>query len=891
MTILVVDDDSDQLNALSACLNAAGYRVLTARNGHEALHVLLTEGPPLVITDWKMPAMNGIDFCRSIRRHEGILFVYIILLTAQNDEEHMAEAFKAGADDFLPKPFQRRELLARVQAGERLTRLHADLEHQRRELHRVNAEMAVANQQLADVNVKLIRLATSDELTGLVNRREAMSRMAEYWAASVRHGDSLACIAVDIDHFKSFNDRFGHATGDFVLKETASILRWAARREESVCRVGGEEFLVLCPKATAVKAAVGAERLRMAVESQRWCHEAGILRATISLGVAERTEEMTGPEDLLNAADAALYEAKKGGRNRVCSARAATENHEFEPGNAGKDGGGSPVELERRVDVAKGPASKAKTRVLVALESADDRRRCESALHGAGCIVVSGGNNVPQSALIDCPDVILLDSGAAASGAGDCLGRLAAQPRTRDIPVILLADAIPIHGADAGNVVEFVRVPLRPDELVWRVGTMARFRRELAHSNGIRGEQTRALDLLLTFSRDIAGAESLDAILDATLSAAAALTCSRRVCVLLPDDAQAVLTARRGLGLTGDSLEALRVPVGCPTSGEVFATREPRVFHSPEEARQSSGDPDYAFFTGTPSLSTPMCAPEGVVGVLNIAGRADASPFTALDLEYVDLVCNIAASAVHDCLAQRARDDARDSIVVALAKLAEFRDTDTGRHLDRVTQFSLVLARRLRELGRYAEEINDAFLADLKRAVPLHDIGKVAVPDRILRKPGRLDDDEVRVMQTHARIGAATIRSVIDRAPGARFLELAERIAGSHHEWYNGRGYPCGLKAGEIPLAARIVAVADVYDALTTRRVYKSAIPHTAAFDIIVQSAGGQFDPEVVEAFRRCDEDFARLARELADDPEPPTSLHPKPRTAASHRPKTTAPV
>jgi putative two-component system response regulator len=150
--------------------------------------------------------------------------------------------------------------------------------------------------------------------------------------------------------------------------------------------------------------------------------------------------------------------------------------------------------------------------------------------------------------------------------------------------------------------------------------------------------------------------------------------------------------------------------------------------------------------------------------------------------------------------------------------------------------------------------------------VPLHDIGKIAIPDRILLKAAKLTSKEKEVMERHASIGAATIRSVMEKGAMLSFLEMAETIAHCHHEWYNGEGYPRGLKGEEIPIEARLAAVADVYDALTTDRVYKHAVPYEEACEIIVQRAGSQFDPMVVDAFTRKTEQFMRCSRELSDE-------------------------
>ena len=316
LRILTVDDDKSITTLVSRHLSQAGYEVLTATSGEEALKILASEGAPIIITDWIMPGMSGLDLCRAIRDREEIGFAYVIILTAQTTEDQLVEAFEGGADDYLTKPFNHRELLARVRAGERISQLRQDLEGRQWEVHRINAEMSIAHSKLAEANEQLHRLATTDELTGLMNRREAMSRLAEAWSVSVRRQSPLACISLDIDHFKNFNDEYGHAIGDTVLRAVAEALRSTVRSGESLCRIGGEEFLVLCPDATEAEAAITAERLRASVEQRVVRVDKLELAATVSLGVAERTGTMTVPDELLRIADDALYAAKGAGRNR-----------------------------------------------------------------------------------------------------------------------------------------------------------------------------------------------------------------------------------------------------------------------------------------------------------------------------------------------------------------------------------------------------------------------------------------------------------------------------------------------------------------------------------------------------------------------------------------------
>lgn len=202
----------------------------------------------------------------------------------------------------------------------------------------------------------------------------------------------------------------------------------------------------------------------------------------------------------------------------------------------------------------------------------------------------------------------------------------------------------------------------------------------------------------------------------------------------------------------------------------------------------------------------------------------------------------------------------QDVAVFALAKLADSRDTETGEHLVRMRAYSQILAERLHEDGLYEDEIDEAFLSDLYRSSPLHDIGKVGISDAILLKPGRLTPEEYEEMKRHAEIGARTLEEVACSSPKGGFFRMAAQVARHHHERWDGTGYPAGLKGRDIPLCARIVAVADVFDALTSKRVYKEACSTQEAFDMIVSASGKHFDPTVVKAFVACFDKFKVIA-------------------------------
>lgn len=207
----------------------------------------------------------------------------------------------------------------------------------------------------------------------------------------------------------------------------------------------------------------------------------------------------------------------------------------------------------------------------------------------------------------------------------------------------------------------------------------------------------------------------------------------------------------------------------------------------------------------------------------------------------------------------------RDLLIFSLAKLAESRDPETGAHLERIREYCRILGDQLSRHGKYCGQIDADYVRTLYQTSPLHDIGKVGVPDYVLLKPGRLTPEEYEIMKQHAELGSQTLDAALRAQPKAEYLRLARDIAWSHHEHYNGKGYPRGLAGEEIPLCGRIVALADVYDALTTKRVYKPAYSHETAREIIIEGRGEQFDPEVVDAFLLREDDFTHV-RESFDD-------------------------
>lgn len=217
--------------------------------------------------------------------------------------------------------------------------------------------------------------------------------------------------------------------------------------------------------------------------------------------------------------------------------------------------------------------------------------------------------------------------------------------------------------------------------------------------------------------------------------------------------------------------------------------------------------------------------------------------------------------------------ESRDVLLFAMAKLTESRDVETGMHLDRIREYSRILAVELSGWDKYRDEIDGEYINLLYLTMPLHDIGKVGIPDSILLKPGPLTPEEFEIMKRHTTIGGDTLQAVTKAHPEARYLSMARDIALTHHERFDGSGYPLGLRGTDIPLCGRIAALADVYDALTTRRVYKDKMSHEQARSIIVAESGTHFDPDIVKVFLATEDEMVRIGH-LMDKVRPALPLN-----------------
>lgn len=312
LRVLVADDDKAIRMLLKAMLAEGGYEVVEAGNGQEAFERALEVRPHLLVADWMMPEMDGIELTRALRQTKLGRAIYILILTAIESEEKLVEAFDAGVDDFVNKPLNARVLGARLRAGQRVVMLQQEIERDREEIRRFAAELAVTNRRLHEA-------ALTDVLTGFPNRRYAIERFQQEWQAANRSKRPLACMMIDVDKFKAINDSHGHDVGDMVLKQTAQAIKSGLRAHDVICRTGGDEFVVICPETDLAAALQCGERVRKAVAGMRLSTGTLDLQGSVSIGVAARDAGMVDIDALVKRADEGVYLAKQRGRNCVAS--------------------------------------------------------------------------------------------------------------------------------------------------------------------------------------------------------------------------------------------------------------------------------------------------------------------------------------------------------------------------------------------------------------------------------------------------------------------------------------------------------------------------------------------------------------------------------------------
>jgi len=299
--ILIAEDNAVSRKLLEKVLIKAGHEVVSAENGREALEIFNGKFFPIILTDWLMPEMNGIELCKTIRESSTERYVFIILLTAKDSKDDIVLGLEAGADDYLTKPINNAELMARLNTGKRILELESSLKE-------------------ANEEIKL--LSITDPLTGCYNRGYLIQKLPQEIRRARRYQHPLSIIFCDIDHFKAVNDIHGHQIGDQVLKEFATCIKESFRYDvDWLTRYGGEEFLIVLPETDIKGASCLAERLRGTIYQKEINVDGKPIHITASFGVSgfvpKTPEDRISSDAMLKQADKYLYQSKQEGRNRV----------------------------------------------------------------------------------------------------------------------------------------------------------------------------------------------------------------------------------------------------------------------------------------------------------------------------------------------------------------------------------------------------------------------------------------------------------------------------------------------------------------------------------------------------------------------------------------------
>jgi len=472
------------------------------------------------------------------------------------------------------------------------------------------------------------------------------------------------------------------------------------------------------------------------------------------------------------------------------------------------------------------------------------------------------------------PDLIIMDLGLPGMDGIEATRALRNDPNTKDTPVIILtgrsrAEDV-VRGLEAGAQ-EYLTKPFDLTELLARVRTvfrLSRTRQDLDRLNAdLEAEvsaKTKCLQLLYDFMRELNQATTRDRILDLVIQCVENVTSAKRISLLLRAGTGDTLVCERAVGIDPTLARTIEVTTAEGITGQVF--RSGKTLSAQALGRSRNGRPAYereAF------LSTPLVAKletcDGVMGVLNVTDKGDDTPFSNEEIECVRSIADAAAIALDNITRHMQLQHSVRVLLQTVGHLAEYRDEETTQHINRVARMARILASELGQGGPYRDIVTHDFIESLVQAAPMHDIGKVGIPDEILTKPGALTDEEFQIMKTHTEIGRRVLSQAFDPTRPNPLLQMCIDIAYCHHERYDGRGYPRRIKGEEIPLAARIIALVDAYDAITSRRCYKAAKSHDQAVEIIQGDSGAHFDPVIVDAFLRCRHEFDEVRNRFGD--------------------------
>ncbi len=494
---------------------------------------------------------------------------------------------------------------------------------------------------------------------------------------------------------------------------------------------------------------------------------------------------------------------------------------------------------------------------------------------GFDMLEANDGPAALELAIERIPDLIIMDVSLPSLDGVAATHALRSDARTASIPVIMLTGrtqtADIVRGLEAGAQ-EYVLKPFDMAELLARVQTVFRLantRKDLDKRNITLTAQvdvkTRRMQLLCEFMSQLNQADSRDQILDLSVACVQNMTGAQRISLFALDATGKELVCERGVGIDRAYIEPIDPKTVTGVVGQVLhsgKTLAARAFgaaiHAPPDYKREA-------FLSTPLISTSAGRDDRVIGVLNVTEREDAASFCDEEIEYIRSIASASAIALENALRRERLEQSVRILLQTVGLLAEYRDEETAEHLERVSQMARVLAREVQRVEPYRSTVTDEFIETLVQAAPMHDIGKVGIPDDILTKPGKLTDAEFETMKGHTEIGRRVLSRALDPAYPVPQIGMCIDIAFSHHERYDGTGYPRRLAGEDIPLAARMIALVDAYDAITSERRYSAAKSHEEAVEIIRGDSGTHFDPALVEAFLRCAKEFNQVRARYVD--------------------------
>jgi diguanylate cyclase (GGDEF)-like protein len=708
----------------------------------------------------------------------------------------------------------------------------------------------------AQVRESLELQAQTDSLTGLYNHRYFHERLRSELTRATRSHGSIGVLMLDIDDFKRVNDIHGHGTGDQVLVALADVLRGSIRLSDVVCRLGGEEFGIIMSSCDAGDAMGLTQRLLERIESESF-EPAGSL--TLSIGIAQGPDHATNPRELVACAEAAMMTAKARGKNQGVL---------FDDGTRERPAGSLATRDVRSIAHLKMLQSLAGK-----LNRLNDVREIGTTIvnelrmlvdyHSCRVYVADGEDLIPIAWRGDLGPYE--DEGAEElqSKFGEGITGTAAE-RGQSLLIANALDvdfAVTIPGTD--DIEEsMIAVPLKYGARVIGVVTISKLgvgqfddddvrllevlggHASVALENARlyeaeRNEAARAKEsleianALLEFSREVAAADGLDEVLGLLVDLTSKMLGAERTSVWLQQAETGDLVATAVCGRDEDAeRRLLEVRFSRDVAHDLLSTNDPFVLEASQVA-QIEGAPDMA---GLSLALAPLHLDSDRVGCIAAAAPAGHFEPSGKRMRLLAGIAHQAKLAIQNASSFQSLEDTFLSTVEALANALEANDEYTSSHARWITDMALEVGR---ELGLDAKTLKRLELGAL-----FHDIGKIGIPASILTKPGPLTPEERAVIETHPELGERIL------APISRLEDVRPIVRHCHERW-DGAGYPDGKAAEDIPIEARVILVCDAFHAMTTDRPYRSRLPIEEALRRLEESAGSQFDPDVVEAFIR----------------------------------------